>query len=155
MYHIRYAVCSACYLRAMHRDWTGQTGIDRWKGCVIENSFFQVFPCLITYCEKTFLSHFLPSSQKVKVFPKYPSQYLSAVSVTWLRCGFTTRIQEEWMQDVQSRHLISPEEEHQGYGKQVWLLFTSLSYLFHSLSCQVYTVFVCSDTPLTTQVGDY
>lgn len=59
------------------------------------------------------------------------------------------------MQNVHGRHLVSPGEEHRGYGKQVWLLFTSPSCLFRSLSCQVDAVFGRGDTPLTTQVGDY
>lgn len=57
----------------MYHDCTGKIGIDLWNGCVIGKGFFRVFPCLITYCEKkkeTFSNHFLPSSQKVEVFPK-------------------------------------------------------------------------------------
>lgn len=69
------------------------------------------------------------------------------------------------MQGVRSQQFESPGEEHWGYGKQVWLLFTSQSYLFHSFSCGGVMVFgmstqsvvsiVCADTPSTTQVGDY
>lgn len=66
------------------------------------------------------------------------------------------------MQDVHSQQLNPPGEERRGYGKQVWLLFTTQSCLLHSFSCQVAMMFgkstqsvVCADTPPTTQVGDY
>ncbi len=66
------------------------------------------------------------------------------------------------MQDVHSQQLDPPGKERRGYGKQVWLLFTTQSYLFHSFSGQVAMMFgmstqsvVCTDTPTPTQVGDY
>lgn len=66
------------------------------------------------------------------------------------------------MQDVLSQQLSPPGGERRGYGKQVWLLLTAHSCLFHSFSCQVVLMFgmrtqsvVYADTPPATQVGDY
>lgn len=118
---------------------------------------FQIFPWLITYCEWTqgnlFKPFFACCFQESGFFPE--------VRVTWIHCGFTVHIKEVYMQDVHSQQLNPPGGKRRGYGKQVWLLSTTHSYLFHSFSCQVVMMFgmstqsvVYTDTPPTTQVGD-
>lgn len=58
------------------------------------------------------------------------------------------------MQDVHSQQLYPPGEERGGYGKQVWLGFSLIC--FPLFSCGMGTQsLVCTDTPPTTQVGDY
>lgn len=66
------------------------------------------------------------------------------------------------MHIVHSQLLNPPGEKCRGYGKQVWLLFTTQSYLFHSFSWwsggydvwEEYTVCCMHRHPTTTtQVG--
>lgn len=131
---------------------------------LLSKNAFQIFPWLITYCEWTQGNLFKPFF--ACCFQK--SRFSLREQITVCDClgslGYNVASQSILNRYICRMCTVSSwTPKKRGYEKQVWLLFTTQSYLFHSLSCQVAMMFgkstqsvvVCTLTPTTTQVGDY